>query len=247
MGILIKKRLNKEAIIKFLDEKRLKIIVWWEKIHTGEKIQIYLLLTNVIMILAFIYFSNKQVSRIDKSLNWADSSNVSTKKSLLIAEENMKLANRAYVSVSNISTFGDSIYYDIIHSGNTPALELASYPLFVLGKNIDLSACRKYIDQFVKKREQNNETEFFTIGENKRFWAHLQLYQAGPKSQIAIVLHNHTVEEIELLKRGSYEAYFLIKVVYSDWFNGRDTTWLTRKYNFNGGGTWPETKYNYMK
>ncbi len=208
MGILKKKKWNKEAIIKSVNKKRGLIHVWWEITHTGEKIQIFLLLTNIIMVFAFIYFGEQQISRIDESLMWADSSNVSTKKSLMLAEETMELGNRAYVSVSNISPFSDSVYYDIVHRGNTPALNLVSYSLLVMGKNIDLSACRNYIQQFINQKKQKDETESLTIGESRKLWTHLMLYKNGPKSSINIVPYNISKMDVFPLIKGDYKFIF---------------------------------------
>src|SRR3990172_10446963 len=100
--------------------KILSLLLWWNNTRVGDKIQFFLLVLNIIMIAAFIYFSQKQIENTQETLE-------KTQRSIEIAKINSEIELRAYIMIvtANIDemsvgkNLGITITYE--NTGLTPA------------------------------------------------------------------------------------------------------------------------------
>jgi hypothetical protein len=98
-----------------------RLSAWWNDPKTENKIQSFLVIINILMLIAFIVFSQKQSDYTAESLK-------ETRRSIDIAKESAKLELRAYIQVAEVNIteikinrpLGVSVTYK--NTGITPAL-----------------------------------------------------------------------------------------------------------------------------
>ena len=116
------------------DKKKYKILIWWQSIERGNKIQIVLVILNIVMVGAFIIFSQKQIYKTKEALKL-------TRESINLAKENARTELRAYIitQIDSIEALNDTfiIFLSEINVGKTPTYKLRKNVIFNTTEFVD--------------------------------------------------------------------------------------------------------------
>ncbi len=114
-----------------IKNERNRILLWWDGIETGNKTQIILVIFNIIMVGAFIYFGFEQIEKTNEALKRADTSNSITRESLQFTKRTTLSSDSSTKQALRISDSTLAVYEQIMKINkiamitvNTPYIQI---------------------------------------------------------------------------------------------------------------------------
>jgi len=182
---------------------------FWFWIKTKKCIQIILVLTNIIMVIAFIVFGWIQSVQTKKAFKETFKSNVSNENHIrndsIFRGRNTKIDLRPYVGISRFDInkiFKDSILVNvqIINTGKTPAYNISHIENIIVKMDIDST--------IIKDIRNHKHVNSGFIG-------------AGQRMIITFPIQSYKFDNITKYQifTGKIPVYIIVHIIYNDIFN----------------------------